>query len=59
MGAAFCTDNIKVHGYLVSKLGTGPGAEWIVNTLTICNVCAILERNVTVNAHSAQAPNLR
>jgi hypothetical protein len=33
-GAAFCTYNTKVHGYLVSKLGTGPGAKWVANTLT-------------------------
>jgi hypothetical protein len=26
-GAAFCINNTKVHGYLVSKIGTGPGVE--------------------------------
>ena len=33
-GPTFRTDNMKAHGYLVSKIGTGPGAEWIASTLT-------------------------
>jgi hypothetical protein len=32
-GAVFRTDNNKVHGYLVSKVSTGPGEEWVASTL--------------------------
>jgi hypothetical protein len=47
-GAVFRTDNTKVHGYLVSKLSTGPGAEWIANTLTTRNGRAAFQ-NLTVH----------
>jgi hypothetical protein len=54
-GAVFRTDNTKVHGYLVSKLGTGPGAEWIANTLTTRNGRAAFQ-NLT--AHFTGAGNV-
>jgi hypothetical protein len=54
-GAAFRTDNSKVHGYLVSKLGTGPGAEWIANTLTTCNGRAAFQ---ALTAHFTGAGNV-
>jgi hypothetical protein len=54
-GAAFCTDNSKVHGYLVSKLGTGPGAKWIANTLTTRNGRAAFQ---ALTAHFIGAGNV-
>jgi hypothetical protein len=32
-GPVFRTDNNKVHGYLVSKVSSGPGQEWVASTL--------------------------
>jgi hypothetical protein len=54
-GAALRTDNSKVHGYLVSKLETGPGAEWIINTLTTHNGFAAFQ---ALTAHLTGAGNV-
>jgi hypothetical protein len=55
LGAAFCTDNTKVHGNLESKLGTGPDAEWIAIILTSCNGCAAFQ---ALAAHFTCAGNI-